>query len=95
MKEIIFWFNFYEAEKYWFNYAIGYLKSIEYLKYVRFSKFEHWIEFLNLRISFKVNIRGDVDMTSNWDKNQYWVEDLFYNNFECFFKEIIKENINA
>ena len=95
MKEIIFWFNYYKAKQYWFNYTIGYLKSIKYLKYIRINKVDDWIEFLNLRISFKVNIKGDIDMIGNWNKNQYWVEDLFDNNFECFFKEIIKENINA
>lgn len=95
MKEIIFWFNYCKAKQYWFNYTIEHLKSMKYLKYIRINKVDDWIEFLNLRISFKVNIKGDIDMIGNWNKNQYWVEDLFYNNFECFFKEIIKENLNA
>lgn len=59
---------------------------------IKYNRIENWIKFLNLKISFKVNIRGELDLIGNWDKNQYWAEDLFNNDFEEFFFNIIFEN---
>ena len=55
---------------------------------------QSWIDFLNLRILFKVNTR-ETNLAVYLDINQYWVEDLFDNNFEEFFLTFIKENFNG
>lgn len=92
MKEIIFWFSNHKIRKYWLDYSIGYCKRVfSFQDY--FNRLESWIKIADLKISFKVNDRGDIDLAGYWDKNQYWVEDLFDNNFEEFFKELVKENI--
>lgn len=91
MKEIIFWFSSHRLRNYWLNYAIDCLKK--HTVNIKYNKIQSWIEFLNLRILFKVNT-SETDLAGYWDKNQYWVEDLFDNNFECFFRELIKQNIN-
>ena len=92
MKEIIFWFSNHKIMNYWLNYAINYCKELG-LK-IEYNKVENWIKFFFLKISFKVNFNENSDLAGRWNINQYWVEDLFDNNFECFFKELIKQNIN-
>ena len=91
MKEIIFWFSSHRLRNYWLDYAINCLKKHTVI--IKYNKIQSWIDFLNLRILFKVNT-SETDLAGYWDKNQYWVEDLFDNNFECFFRELIKQNIN-
>lgn len=91
MKEIIFWFSSHRLRNYWLDYAINCLKKHTVI--IKYNKIQSWIEFLNLRILFKVNT-SETNLAGYWDKNQYWVEDLFDNNFECFFRELIKQNIN-
>ena len=93
MNEIIFWFSNGMKKGYWFNYAIRYCKNNTIFN-ARFNKMESWIKISDLKISFRINYRGDNDLAGNWHKNQYWVEDLFDNNFEVFFRELIKQNIN-
>lgn len=94
MEEIIFWFSNNTIKRYWLEYTIKYCKNIT-IFCTKYNKLESWIKICDLKIYFKVNYRGDNDLAGNWDKNQYWVEDLFDNNFECFFKELVKENING
>lgn len=90
MKEIIFWFSNHKIMNHWLNYAINYFKDLG-LK-IEYNKIENWIKFFHLKISFKVNTRGEMDLTGHWNKNQYWVEDLFDNEFKEFFFTIIFEN---
>ena len=90
MKEIIFWFNTHNIRNYWFDYSLKCLA--EHIVPITYNKLESWIQFLNLKISFKVNFRGDADLAGHWDKNQYWVEDLFDNDFEEFFFTFIFDN---
>lgn len=90
MKEIIFWFSSNKIKKYWFNYALNDLKR--HTVPTKTNKLESWIQFLNLKIYFKVNNRENLDLIGLWNKNQYWVEDLFDNNFEEFFYTFIFEN---
>lgn len=90
MKEIIFWFSNHRIMNYWLNYAINYCKDLG-LK-IEYNKIENWIKFFKLKILFKANTRGEMDLVGHWDKNQYWVEDLFDNEFKEFFFTIIFEN---
>lgn len=90
MREIIFWFSTHKIRNYWFEYALACLER--YAVPLKYYKLESWIQFLNLKISFKVNYREQEDLSGNWDKNQYWVEDLFDNNFEEYFFEFIFQN---
>ena len=92
MKEIIFWFSSHRSRNYWLDYAIDYLKK--HTVNIKYSKMQSWIDFLNLRILFKVNTR-ETNLAVYLDINQYWVEDLFDNNFEEFFLNFIKENLNG
>lgn len=91
MKEIIFWFSSHKVRNYWLGYAINDLKE-QGVPNFRYSKIESWIQFGRLKISFKVNINGDKDLMGLYDKNQYWVEDLFDNNFRPFFYGFIFDN---
>lgn len=90
MKEIIFWFSTHKIRNYWLDYAVNRLQR--YTVQIKYNKLESWIQFLNLKISFKVNHRGERDLVGHWNKNQYWVEDLFDNNFEEYFFEFIFSN---
>lgn len=90
MKEIIFWFDSHQARNYWLDYAIDCLK--QYTVETKHSKLKSWIQFFNLKISFKVNNKGEQDLVGNWDKNQYWVEDLFENDFEEYFFTFVFDN---
>lgn len=89
MKEIIFWFSSHRSRNYWLDYAINCLKK--YTVIIKYNKIQSWIEFLNLRILFKVNT-SETNLAGYWDKNQYWVEDLFDNNFEEYFFTFIFDN---
>lgn len=89
MKEIIFWFSSHRSRNYWLDYAINCLKKHTVI--IKYNKIQSWIEFLNLRISFKVNT-SETNLAGYWDKNQYWVEDLFDNNFEEYFFTFIFDN---
>lgn len=90
MKEIIFWFTNHQRMNYWLNYAVNFCKDLG-LK-ITYNKIENWIKFFHLKISFKVNARDERDLIGNWDKNQYWVEDLFDNCFSEFFLTFIFDN---
>lgn len=89
MKEIIFWFSSHRSRNYWLDYAINFLKK--HTVNIKYNKIQSWIDFLNLRILFKVNT-SETDLVGYWDKNQYWVEDLFDNNFEKYFFTFIFDN---
>ncbi len=91
MEEIIFWFNSYETRNYWFEKVIEYFKKSATT--IKYHKLESWIIFLNLKILFRVDIKDKQDPSKYLDKNQYWVEELFDNNFEEFLITFInKEN---
>lgn len=90
MREIIFWFNTSKRMNYWLDYAINHCKTLGIM--VKYNKVEKWIKFFCLKISFKANTRGEMDLTGHWDKNQYWVEELFDNNFHEFFFTFIFQN---
>ena len=90
MREIIFWFSSHKIRNYWLDYAVNCLQR--YTVQIKYNKLESWIQFFNLKILFKVNYRGERDLVGHWDKNQYWVEDLFDNNFEEYFFEFIFAN---
>lgn len=90
MKEIIFWFSTSKIRDYWFNYALNKLER--YSVEIKCNKIARWMKFLNLKITFKVNCNEERDLVGLWDKNQYWVEDLFDNNFEEFFFELVFQN---
>lgn len=100
MKEIIFWFSKYASKNYWFDYAAGYCsnKFQKAMKYdtgiLRYSRVEDWIQIGNLKIKFKVD-KGEQDPQhfGTGNINQFWVEELFENNFEEFFMSIVKEEI--
>ena len=90
MREIIFWFSTHKIRNYWFDHALACLEN--HTVPLKYNKLESWVKFLNLKISFKVNYREQEDLAGNWDKNQYWVEDLFDNDFEEYFFEFIFQN---
>ena len=91
MKEIIFWFSNSQRKNYWFKYAVNYMKE-NFAVDIKSNPVQCWIKFINLKILFKTNINDTRDLAGNWDKNQYWVEDLFDNNFEEFFLMLIFDN---
>lgn len=93
MKEIIFWFDNHRIRNYWLDYAINYCKNKPIFQNTLYNKMESWIQIRKLKILFKVNNKGEMDLVGNWDKNQYWVEELFDNNFEEFFLAFIIENL--
>lgn len=92
MKEIIFWFSNSQRKNYWFKYAVDYLKINTAID-IKSNLVQCSIKFINLKVSFKTNINDSTDLPGRWDINQYWVEDLFDNNFEEFFMSIVKEEI--
>lgn len=89
MIEIIFWFSSHKIRNYWLDYAIDYChkKGLD----IQCNNIESWIEILEVRILFRVDIADEQSLAGDWDKNQYWVEDLFDNNFEEFFITFIKK----
>lgn len=98
MKEIIFWFNKYNTKNYWFDYAAGYCSG-EFQRKMNFktgilaySRVEDWIQIGDLKILFKVD-KARNRIIGWGDKNQYWVEELFANNFEEFFMSTVKEEM--
>lgn len=92
MNKIIFWFTTHKMRNYWFDYAIRFLRKrgadIEY------NNLESYINLFNfnLKICFKVYV-NESSIVGYGDVNQYWVDELFENNFEEFFITFIKENI--
>ena len=100
MKEIIFWFNKFNSKNYWFDYATKYCKNkfekaIKYDDHILYySQIEDWIKIGNLKILFRVD-KGpnSTEHIGIGNINQYWVEELFDNNFEEFFMSIVKEEI--
>ena len=55
----------------------------------------YWLDYaIDYLKKHKVNTR-ETNLAVYWDINQYWVEDLFDNNFEEFFLTFIKENFNG
>lgn len=97
MKEIIFWFSNHKIRNYWLDYTIAFFRKKDIFECIEYNRIGNWIQILyyDFKILFKVNDRGDSDLSGYWDKNQYWVEELFDNNFEEFFIELIKENIDG
>lgn len=91
MKEIIFWFSNSQRKNYWFKYAVNCLKTKTAID-ITSNPVQCWIKFINLKISFKTNINDTTDLAGRWDINQYWVEDLFDNNFEEFFFTFVFDN---
>lgn len=89
MKEIIFWFSSHRIMNYWLNYAINYCKDLGFK--IEYNKVENWIKFFKLKILFRADTCEQY-LVGQWDKNQYWVEDLFDNEFKEFFFTIIFEN---
>lgn len=87
-KEIIFWFSSNRIRKYWFEYTMRYCEKM-YWNALWYNKIENWIQLGNLNILFKVDCGEKHAGIGNI--NQYWVEELFDNDFEEFFKEIIKK----
>lgn len=94
MKQIIFWFSNHRIRNYWLDYAIKYCKNKKVFKYAIYNKIESKIRIGDFEICFKVN-NDEKDLIGKWNINQYWVEDLFDNNFEEFFLTFIKENFNG
>lgn len=95
MKEIIFWFNKYDSKNYWLDYAIEYWGNcLNYNEIFKYNRIGDWIQIGDLKIRFKVD-KGpnSTEHIGIGDINQYWVEELFDNNFEEFFKTILKEEI--
>ncbi len=98
MKEIIFWFSNHHIKNYWLDYAIEYCKNKfdKAMKYegniIRYNRIEDWIQIGDLKILFKVDL-GARSYIGWGDTNQYWVEELFNNNFEEFFMTCVKENM--
>ncbi len=93
MKEIIFWFSKHKIKNYWLEYTIDYWgKRFSYDTVFKYNRVEDWIQIGNLKILFKVDL-GARSYIGWGDKNQYWVGELFDNNFEEFFVSIIKEEI--
>ena len=99
MKEIIFWFSNHHIKNYWLDYAMEYCKNKfnKAMKYegniIRYNRIEDWIQIGDLRILFKVDKKFNYTIIGWGDVNQYWVEELFDNNFEEFFMSIVKKEI--
>lgn len=93
MKQIIFWFSKHKIKNYWLDYAIDFLgKRLSYDSIFRYNRVEDWIQIEDLKILFKA-AEGPISYVGWIDTNQYWVEELFDNNFEEFFMSIVKEEI--
>lgn len=92
-KEIIFWFSNHQIKNYWLDYAIQYCKERFNFNAYLYNKIEDWIQIGDLKILFKVDKKFNYSIIGWGDTNQYWVEELFDNNFEEFFMSIVKEEI--
>lgn len=93
MREIIFWFSNHHFKNYWLEYAIDFWgERFAYYVDFHYNKIEDWIQIGDLKILFKVDL-GSRSYIGWGDTNQYWVEELFGNNFEEFFMSIIKEEM--
>lgn len=91
MKEIIFWFSSHKIRNFWLDYTIMYLKA--HFLNTQCNKMENWIRVAGLKILFKVNNNGENDLVGLWDINQYWVEELFDNDFQEFFLTFVFDNL--
>ena len=91
MNEIIFRFTNEQRLRYWFRYVTNFLKDRN--SCVKCNIVQKYIELNGIKIWFKIDSHECVVGTYN--VNQYWVEDLFDNNFEEFFYQILKENLNG
>lgn len=94
MKEIIFWFSNSRIKNYWFNYTMNFLDK--HTLPFKCKKYKNEIEITDvLKISFKTSSDNETaDLAGRWNINQYWVEDLFDNNFKVFFTDIMFDNFN-
>ena len=92
--DIIFWFSRENIKRYWFGYTLEYCLKKIHNNAISYSKIKDKIQLGNLNILFKVD-RGEnsPERIGIGNINQYWVEELFDNDFEEFFKEIIKKEI--
>ena len=96
IKEIIFWFSSHTIKNYWLEYTMDFLgKRLNYDAIFKYSRIEDWIQIRDLRIKFKVD-KGEnsPEHRGLGNINQYWVEELFDNNFEEFFVSIMKEEMD-
>ena len=92
MREIIFWFSSHRARNYWYDYTVKYLLNSGMKYFMRkYHNLESYIEIADLRILFKIDI--EREHIGRHNLNQYWVEELFDNNFEYFFNLILKEEL--
>ena len=92
-KEIIFWFSNHQIKNYWLDYSIVYWgKKFSYDTVFKYNRMKDWIQIGNLKILFKVDLET-IPYRAWGDTNQYWVEELFDNNFEEFFMSIVKKEI--
>lgn len=93
MKEVIFWFSNHKIKNYWLEYAINFGGDhFSYDTLFRYNRMEDWIQIRDLKIIFKVD-KGSKSYIGWGNTNQYWVENLFDNNFKEFFMSIVKEEI--
>ena len=93
MKKIIFWFSNFRVLNYWFEYTrknFGERLNVKYYK--NYGNRNGTITIYDL---FEIEFKIDRDRYSHigiHDINQYWVEELFENNFEEFFYQILGDN---
>lgn len=90
MKKIIFWFNNLKSLNYWFEYV---RKNFGENLHIKYYKNNHIMTIYNI---FEIQFKDDRDIHSHvatHNINQYWVEDLFDNNFEEFFYQILRDNL--
>ena len=94
MKEIVFWFSNYKIKNYWFEYTVTYCKKKFDDNILKYCRIKDEIKIGELKIKFKVD-KGpnSTEHIGIRDINQYWVENLFDNNFKEFFMSIVKEEI--
>lgn len=95
IKEIIFWFSKHTIKNHWLEHAIDFWgKRLSYDAVFKYNRIEDWIQIGDLKILFKVD-KGEnsTEHIGVGNINQYWVEELFDNNFEEFFMSIVKEEM--
>lgn len=78
-----------------YNNLESYIDLLDFgIYFEKYNSTEIYINSVNLRIYFKV-YENEKSTMGFGNINQYWVEDLFDNNFEEFFLTFIKENLNG
>lgn len=90
MVKLIFWFSSNNRLEYWFEYT---RKNFGEDICVKYNKAKH---LLNIRNMYEIYFKNDKDINNHigiHNTNQYWVEDLFDNNFEEFFYQILRDNL--